>query len=217
MATIIKAAGPFRSQEGGAFNFEDVSVRAHSYLDKIRLQASEIIAQAHKDADAIRRKAEEDGRQAAIQAVEKVMEQKVGKQLATLLPAVRQAADQLIQARHAWLTHWEKAAVHLSARIASRVIRKELDRDPQIPVALVKEALELASGSADIQVRMHPDDVAALGAHVQTIVQEVGREGTARVVADPGISPGGCRLDTRFGVIDQQIESQLKRIEEELT
>jgi flagellar biosynthesis/type III secretory pathway protein FliH len=37
------------------------------------------------------------------------------------------------------------------------------------------------------------------------------------VVADPQVSLGGCRVETRFGVIDQQFEAQLARIEQELT
>ena len=40
---------------------------------------------------------------------------------------------------------------------------------------------------------------------------------TAEIVADPAITLGGCRVETRFGIIDQQFEAQLKRIEEELT
>ena len=36
------------------------------------------------------------------------------------------------------------------------------------------------------------------------------------IVADDAVSPGGCCVKTKFGVIDQQIESQLRRIEEEL-
>jgi flagellar biosynthesis/type III secretory pathway protein FliH len=36
------------------------------------------------------------------------------------------------------------------------------------------------------------------------------------VVADESISPGGCRIETRYGEVDQQIEAQLRRIEEDL-
>lgn len=216
MATVIKASGPIRLGDGASFNFDDVTVRANSYLDTMHVQATEILAKAEKDGQAIRRKAEEDGRQAAIRAVEKVMEEKVGKQLATLLPAIKQAADQLVQARQAWMMHWEKSAVHVAVRIAERVIRREIRREPQITAALVKESLELAAGSAEVQVRMHPDDVKALGSHVETLTREVGRQSTTCVVADATISPGGCLVETKFGVIDQRIEEQLKRIEEEL-
>ena len=40
--------------------------------------------------------------------------------------------------------------------------------------------------------------------------------GDAEVIADAAIGQGGCRVETRFGTIDQQFESQLKRIAEEL-
>lgn len=217
MPTIIKASGPVRPDDGASFNFDDMTVRANSYLDTMRAQAADILAKATKDADVIRRHAEEEGRQAAIRVAEKVMEEKVGKQLATLLPAIEHAGKQLVLARDAWLTHWERAAVHLAARMAERIIRRELKQDPQITAALVKDALELAAGSADIHVFMHPDDLKLLGSHVEALTREVARQGTAKVSADASISPGGCRVETRFGVIDQRIEEQLKRIEEELT
>ena len=216
MATIIKASGPIRPSDGSSFNFDDMTDRANSYLDTMRGQAAEILAKAQKDATAIRRKAEDEGREAAIKVAEKVMEERVGKQLATLLPAIAQAGKQLVQAKEAWLTHWERTAIHVAARMAERVIRRELKQQPQITAALVKEALELASGNADIQVRMHPDDLTALGSHVEALTREVARQGTAKIVADATISPGGCRVETRFGAVDQRIEEQLKRLEEEL-
>jgi flagellar biosynthesis/type III secretory pathway protein FliH len=40
--------------------------------------------------------------------------------------------------------------------------------------------------------------------------------GPVQLVSDETITRGGCRVHTEFGVIDQQIESQLQRIEAEL-
>ena len=40
--------------------------------------------------------------------------------------------------------------------------------------------------------------------------------GETQIVADAAISPGGCRVETRFGAIDQTFEAQLARVEEEL-
>jgi flagellar assembly protein FliH len=37
-----------------------------------------------------------------------------------------------------------------------------------------------------------------------------------RIVADESITAGGCRVDTEFGSLDQQLEAQLARITEEL-
>ncbi len=49
------------------------------------------------------------------------------------------------------------------------------------------------------------------------LLAEFSALGPTEIIADAQISRGGCRVDTRFGVIDQQFEAQLARIEEELT
>lgn len=216
MATVIKASGPIRAGNGMSFNFDDMADRANSHLDQVRMQAAAIIARAEQEGEAIRRRAEAEGKQAAIKAVEKTMEEKVGKQLATLLPAIQQTTAELEKARQAWLAHWERSAVHLATRIAERVIRREISQDPQITVSLVREALELATGSGEITVRMNAADVQSLGPHLETLLQSLGGKANAKIHSDDSIAAGGCRLETRFGVIDQRIEEQLKRIEEEL-
>jgi flagellar biosynthesis/type III secretory pathway protein FliH len=63
---------------------------------------------------------------------------------------------------------------------------------------------------------MNPDDLAAFGKRVRHVAGELGRLGDVKIVADPEITKGGCRVDTRFGTIDQQFEAQLARIELEL-
>lgn len=217
MATVIKALGPIRTSNGMSFNFDDMTDRANAQLDQVRARAAELIAQAQQEADALRRQAEADGKQAALRAAEKTMEEKIGKHLATLLPAIQRTTAELEKARQAWLAHWEQTAIQLAVRIAERVIRRELAAQPQITVELVREALEMATGSDEISIRMNPADVAALGKHVETLLREVGGRAKASVIPDAAITAGGCRVETRFGVLDQQVGAQLQRIEEELT
>ena len=52
---------------------------------------------------------------------------------------------------------------------------------------------------------------------MRALIDAMSGLGGAEVTADAAIGRGGCRVETRFGTIDQQFESQLKRIEEELT
>ena len=84
-------------------------------------------------------------------------------------------------------------------------------------MTLIREALELAAGSAHVRLHLHPDDHKALGGQVQLLATAISGLGEAEVIADAGVSRGGCRVETRFGTIDQQFEAQLDRIEEELT
>jgi flagellar assembly protein FliH len=213
MATVIRTTDQNPGTSSVAFNFDDMAAQAKSHLDGVRAEAIKIVAKAQQEAAEIRRRAELDGRQAALQAVEDVVQ----KQLATVLPALRQAIEDIHHAKQAWLTHWETSGVHVAAAIAKRLVRGELTRQPEIPVTLVREALELAAGSSQIRVHLHPDDHKALEGHVRMLVQEMSGLGTAEIIADEGVSRGGCRVETRFGTIDQQFEAQLDRIEEELT
>src|SRR4029079_15812842 len=108
-------------------------------------------------------------------------------------------------------------AVHVACAIAGRITRRDVAQEPEITVQLIREALELAAGSSEIKVRLHPHDFASLGAQVKRLSEQFGKLGTVSVISDPEITLGSCRVDTRFGTIDQQFDAQLARIEEELT
>ena len=104
----------------------------------------------------------------------------------------------------------------MSTAIAERIIRRELAREPQITLDLIAEALRLAAGTAEITLHINPTDYENLGSQIDRLAETLCQLAPSEIVADPDISAGGCRVETKFGEIDQQIESQLRRIEEEL-
>ncbi len=216
MATVIKSTLGARHALPIAFNFEDVAQHANQYVDEVQAKAATIIADAEVQAAAVTRRAEENGRQAAMRAVEQVLDQKVGQRMETLLPALQRVITELTDAKQAWLRHWEQSAVRLATKIAERVIRREIKQTPQISVDLVREALEMAGGTPHLKIALHPADFETLGGQVERLTQEIARTAQAEIVADETVTSGGCRLESQHGVIDQQIETQLKRIAAEL-
>jgi flagellar assembly protein FliH len=216
MATIIKATDRRRSSQTVAFNFDDMAAKAKDYLDQVRDEAAEIVAEARQEAARLKQQAEAAGRREGVAAVERTVADQLAQQLTTLRPALEQAVQEIRHAKQAWLRQWEKDAVHLAAAMAARIVRRELSRTPEVTVALVREALELAAGNAELKIRLNPADHASLSSQIQLVVRELAPLAQTELVADPQISAGGCRVETRFGVIDQQFESQLARIEEEL-
>jgi len=216
MAGIIKAAGrtePATKSALAPFHFDDVG---QSYLDRVRGEAARIVADARQEAAKIKAKATEEGRQAAIQAAQASLRTRLDQQLASVLAALRQAAQNIEHSRHAWQQHWEQHAVKLAAAIAARLCRRELSRQPPITIQWVREALELAAGNAEIVLRLNPEDHVSLATHIEPITRQLTGLGTVQIVADPTITAGGCRVDTEFGSLDQQLEAQLGRITEEL-
>jgi flagellar assembly protein FliH len=185
-------------------------------LRSIRAEAAAIVEAARRDAAAIRAEAEAAGRRAAEQAIERILDEKVAKQMKTLTPALEGAVRQIVDARHDWLRHWESAAVDLAAAIAGRLVRAELARRPELTVEWIREALQLAAGAGEIALRLHPSDAQTLERQAEQLAAVFAPAASVRIVADDSITPGGCRLVTEFGAVDAQLEAQLDRVKEEL-
>jgi flagellar assembly protein FliH len=222
MATIIRNDRPLEAKSGPAvrpvaFSFADMRGQANNYLDVVREEASKIVQAAHAEAEQIRRQAEVAGRKAAEAAVEKILEEKVARRMETLLPALEQLVVQVNDAKGQLLNHWHRCAVRVATAVAERIIGRELKEDPQIALDVVEEALRLATGATEIIVHINSTDYENLGAQVKRLAASVCQLAPGNVVADPAIAPGGCRVETRFGEVDLQIQSQLRRIEEELS
>lgn len=216
MSTVIKTADSAHGIRSVAFNFDDLASQADAYLRGIRAQAEKIVAKAASDAATLRKTAEAEGRRAGEEAIESLVDKKVAGQLETVLPALRSAIVDIERSKQGWVASWERHAIHLAAAIASRICRREVQRQPEITVDLVREALELAGANSRVRLSLNPDDKAAIDRQLDLVVAEFSRVATTEILADPQITRGGCRVESEFGVIDQQFEAQLKRIEEEL-
>lgn len=217
MASIIRSSDRSANVQPSTFNFDDMSTRADAYLQQVRGEARNIIAEATKQAETIRKQAEIDGLRAAQKQHQQQVEAEAAKRMETVLPALRAAVADVHTSKQAWLSHWEKVGVQLASRIAERILRRELATDASLPIELVRESLELAVGDDGVRVLLNPQDVERFGQQIQTLAAELKPTGKVEIVGDARIDVGGCKLETKYGSIDQQLTSQLRRIEEELT
>ncbi len=218
--SIIKATDHARGIEPVAFNFDDMAVKANSYLDGVRQQADQVVNRAQQQAEQTRQRIEEESRQKGYaegqREIHQLVEKKLGEQLSTLLPALAATIQEIQHAKQTWLTHWERSAIRLATAVAERIIRREIEQKPEIPLELVRESLELAAGSSTVRVLLNPKDHETLQPKADALIRDMAGLGACELIADPTVTPGGCRVDTAFGSIDQQIETQLQRIEQEL-
>src|SRR5437868_9525383 len=182
MAGIIKAGSQRTTshQAGGvAFNFADMG---STYLTKVQGEANKIIEEARIEAARIKKDAAEEGRRAAMQAVEATLRGKVEQQLTTIVPALKQAVQSVLDARQVWQRYWEQHALKLSSAIASRIVRREVQRVPLITVELIREALQLAAGNERITLRVSPTDYETLKDHIARITSEMTSLAETKVV-----------------------------------
>jgi len=220
MTTIIKAGQPQNGSLGiraPVFHLTDISQQADHYLVEARQQANQILADANQQAEAIRQRAEQEGRRRAFEVSEQMLQEKITKQMNTAIPALRRAIEELQKSQQSWISHWEKEAVHLATAIAERVIRRELSANTDITLDLISETLRMVTQNSMIKLNLNPKDFDTLHEQVEKLVGELCDMTNISIISNTEITPGSCRLDTELGSIDQQIESQLQRIEEELT
>lgn len=136
--------------------------------------------------------------------------------LETLLPALQTAVRHIETAQQSFLVHWEQSAIKVAAAIAHRAISRQLPEMVDVPLKLLREALELAVGCSQMKIHLNPDDYETLRPQIEIIITELAGTAETEIVPDYKIHPGGCIVETSLGLIDQRLESRLDRIQMEL-
>lgn len=100
----------------------------------------------------------------------------------------------------------ERLLVALTLEAARRIAQQELHLDPTKVAAVVRDAVcALGGGARGVAVYVHPDDYAALATALEGEMQ--GAEGW-RLVADPELLPGGCRVDSEQASVVSSLDAR---------
>jgi flagellar assembly protein FliH len=188
---------------------DEEAAKQSGYDDGYKLGYSEGNAKGYADGEL----------QATVDFAERVRNEasvQLGTQLETLLPALKTMTSRLETARQSFLQLWEQSAIRFSVLIAERAIARELPEMFEVPLGLIRESLELGTGSTSMKIRLNPDDYESLKPQIDLLVDELSVAAQTRIVADEKIARGGCVLETALGIIDNQIKARLERIEQEL-
>ena len=98
----------------------------------------------------------------------------------------------------------------MSIKIARQLIRRELHTDPGQVIAVVREAMStLPVNSRETSIFLHPDD-AVLVREVFSISSE--REQSWKLIEDPALTRGGCRIEAEHSKIDATVEHRMNQI-----
>lgn len=211
-----------------AFNFEDLRQKGEEYLAQARAEAEALVSAARQEAAALRdqarREGRETGRAEGLQAAQVTIEQQVAQRaeqlssqrLRTALPALELAARGLRAQRDDWLVRWETTAIELAVAIAGKVVRGVIQAEPERVRSMLRDVLQLAAGQSQVAISLSPQDVEQLGADAAEVVRSTSGCADARLVADPHLGPGDCRIVTQHGEIDARIDTMLDRMTAEL-
>jgi type III secretion protein L len=87
----------------------------------------------------------------------------------------------------------------------------------EVAVRLVRSALAVVSRQNQVTVLVAPENVEAVKAGLQQIMQPYPRVTLVEVLADPALAPGDCVLETKVGRVEASLEAQIETIVGALT
>ena len=101
----------------------------------------------------------------------------------------------------------------LSMTVAKQVVRRELHTEQGEIVGIVREAMSaLPASTRKIILNVHPDDAEIIRTAFSLGQEDESEELRWKIIEDPMISQGGCKISSENSTIDATVESRLNRI-----
>ncbi|HID97442.1 MAG TPA: hypothetical protein EYP57_04535 [Thermodesulfobacteriaceae bacterium] len=195
------------SHERPAFAGKDVQKESHkilrkaeAVLEEAKHKSAEIESEAYTQGFAQGRKdGEELGRrqyEATAQRLEKIIQS-------------MQEQGRAILNRH------ETQLVLVAMEVARKVVQKEIATDKACIIHCIRSAMEQIIECSHIRIHVHPKDAEMLSELPGDGIPN-NRNHSHEIVSDAKITPGGCLIETDFGLVDATMESKWKAVTEKI-
>ena len=170
-----------------------------------RIDYRNLISSAKEEAVSIKEAAAKEGYQDGLaQAKEDIQE-------------VKNAITEFLTAKQEVFDYIAPDILEISVDIAKKIIKKELQQDPNIILENISEILKgLSKEETKITLRVNPAQVSLLKQEIPEVLNNAGLDAKILIVPDETVMEGGCMVTTTNGVIDATVEAQLAVISEAL-
>ena len=210
------------------FSMADIERQAKTILLRARQQADQLLAAAQSEAETLKQQAIAEGRaEGHRQGLAQGTEQgrKAGHDQA--LAEHRAQLQQAIQSLNAAMTSIQQhrgelesqalaEVVELALAVARRVTKRQALVDPEVLIANLREAMKMVIQATAVRIAVHPSQRQTLDAALPQLQLQWPQLNHVKVIDDPSLAPGGCRVFMDHGQVDASLDEQLDRIAAEL-
>ena len=170
-----------------------------------RIDDRNLVSRAQEEAETIRANAQKEGYESGIQ--------KANEDLETL----RETLQGFIDAKQEIYQVLAPKILEISIDIAQKVVKKEIEQDPQVILNIIFEILDgLSIEEPKININVNPIEVDLLKAEVPDYLHGLGSEAKVNIIGDESLEVGDAVIHTLNGVIDATIPTQFDIIKEAL-
>ena len=176
---------------------------------KAQAKAKEILNQAMLDAEAIREQARQEGLQQGLADSRQACQAELGamgQSLASMLQGLE--ADRA----NLWARHRQEFAALLKLAVEKTLHTELSERRQEVLGNLMDQSIELLDTRQGFTALVHPDDEQAIALLLEEAKKAHPSLGAWRVKADPAMTPGGIRLESEAGMVDNTLDARFEQI-----
>ena len=170
-----------------------------------RIDDRNLISRAQEEADQIKESAAKEGYKAGLEeARNDILD-------------LRESIANFISAKKEVFEYIAPDILEISVEIARKIIKKELEQDPQAIITMILEVMEnLSKDETTITIRVNPMQADLVREELPKALSAKGTEARITVTADDSVETGGCVFLTSNGIIDAGLDTQLEILKEAL-
>ena len=170
-----------------------------------RIDDRNLISRAQEEADQIKESVAKEGYKAGLEeARNDILD-------------LRESIADFISAKKEVFEYIAPDILEISVEIARKIIKKELEQDPQAIITMILEVMEnLSKDETKITIRVNPMQADLVREELPKALSAKGTEARITVTADDSVETGGCVFLTSNGIIDAGLDTQLEILKEAL-
>ena len=170
-----------------------------------RIDDRNLVSRAQEESENIKKSAFEEGYRAGLEKCNADLEK------------FRQSLNAFMTAKKDVFEYIAPDILEISVDIAKKIIKREVDADPQILIDTIVDILKTTSkNDPKIIIRVRPQAVQFIKDTIPNITYQYGIDSKISVVADPSVEEGGCIFQTNNGIVDASIDTQIEIIKKAL-
>jgi len=158
----------------------------------------------------------DDGREAAFEEGRAAGLAEARAELAPVAQGFVDAVAAVAAFQQAARERYERELLLVALGVARTVVQRELTERPSLWLDMLRAAIQRTVDRERVVVRVPAALGEFLRAHAPELKLALAEVKEIEVVDDPGLPPGGCVLESRFGEIDLGVETQLEHVERTL-
>ncbi len=170
-----------------------------------RVDDRNLVSRAREEADSIRESAMKEGYQAGLQQAEEDLNE------------LKSAIQQFIGAPEQVYGYIAPDILEISVDIAQKIIKKEIEQDPQVVFNTIVDVLKtLSRDETKVTLQVNPAEANEVKQAVPELLNLAGINTKVVVLPDEQVMEGGCLVTTDNGVVDATIETRVNLVIEAL-